>query len=137
MNSHGRTQIVILGAGFGGVYTAMHLEKLLAHANSDQFPDEADTFRFKFHGLFYVAPAQNSYMCRLRISNGILKHWQVVGLADLGHNQAAGLADELLAFLESIGMGALLADDMGLGKTVQAIAACEQPPRPADSSSAA
>ena len=32
MNSHGRTQIVILGAGFGGVYTAIHLEKLLAHA---------------------------------------------------------------------------------------------------------
>jgi NADH dehydrogenase len=32
MNSHGRTQIVILGGGFGGVYTAMHLEKLLAHA---------------------------------------------------------------------------------------------------------
>jgi NADH dehydrogenase len=32
MNSHGRTKIVILGAGFGGVYTAMHLEKLLAHA---------------------------------------------------------------------------------------------------------
>src|SRR2546422_1956699 len=32
MKSNGRTQIVIVGAGFGGVYTAMHLEKLLAHA---------------------------------------------------------------------------------------------------------
>ena len=32
MKSNGRTKIVILGAGFGGVYTAMHLEKLLAHA---------------------------------------------------------------------------------------------------------
>ncbi len=31
MSTNGRTQIVILGGGFGGVYTAMHLEKLLAH----------------------------------------------------------------------------------------------------------
>jgi NADH:quinone reductase (non-electrogenic) len=31
MSTHGRTQIVILGGGFGGVYTAMHLEKQLAH----------------------------------------------------------------------------------------------------------
>src|SRR4051812_30207721 len=30
-------------------------EKLVAHADADKFPDEADTFRFKFHGLFYVA----------------------------------------------------------------------------------
>ena len=39
---------------------------LLAHAAEDKFPDEADTFRFKFHGLFYVAPAQDSFMLRLR-----------------------------------------------------------------------
>ncbi len=31
MSTNRRTQIVILGGGFGGVYTAMHLEKLLAH----------------------------------------------------------------------------------------------------------
>ena len=30
MSTNGRTQIVILGGGFGGVYTAMHLEKMLA-----------------------------------------------------------------------------------------------------------
>ena len=32
MSTNGRTQIVILGGGFGGVYTALHLEKQLAHA---------------------------------------------------------------------------------------------------------
>src|SRR5213080_5030194 len=32
MSTNGRTQIVILGGGFGGIYTAMHLEKQLAHA---------------------------------------------------------------------------------------------------------
>src|ERR671933_1181869 len=31
MSTNGRTQIIILGGGFGGVYTAMHLEKQLAH----------------------------------------------------------------------------------------------------------
>src|SRR3954462_8668215 len=40
-------------------------EKLVAHADADKFPDEADTFRCKFHGLFYVAPTQNSFMLRL------------------------------------------------------------------------
>jgi ferredoxin-nitrite reductase len=46
-------------------------------------PSPADNFRWRYYGLFYVAPAQDSYMCRLRIPNGVLKHWQFEGLADL------------------------------------------------------
>src|SRR4030088_3665698 len=46
-------------------------------------PSTADNFRWRYYGLFYVAPAQDSYMCRLRIPNGILKHWQLSGMADL------------------------------------------------------
>jgi ferredoxin-nitrite reductase len=46
-------------------------------------PTPADNFRWRYYGLFYVAPAQDSYMCRLRIPNGILKHWQLAGMADL------------------------------------------------------
>src|SRR5436190_16957606 len=46
-------------------------------------PNPADNFRWRYYGLFYVAPAQDSYMCRLRIPNGILKHWQFAGLSDL------------------------------------------------------
>jgi ferredoxin-nitrite reductase len=46
-------------------------------------PSPADNFRWRYFGLFYVAPAQDSYMSRLRIPNGILKHWQFAGLADL------------------------------------------------------
>ena len=46
-------------------------------------PKPADNFRWRYYGLFYVAPAQTSYMCRLRIPNGILKHWQFAGVADL------------------------------------------------------
>ena len=58
-------------------------EKLVAHADSDKFPDEADCFRFKFHGLFHVAPAQNSFMLRLRLPAGEITSHQLHGLADL------------------------------------------------------
>ena len=47
-----------------------------AESAKGQFPKGVDNFRWRFHGLFYVAPTQNSYMCRLRIPNGILSHWQ-------------------------------------------------------------
>jgi ferredoxin-nitrite reductase len=57
--------------------------RLKQQAASNAAPSPADNFRWRYYGLFYVAPAQDSYMCRLRIPNGILKHWQVAGLADL------------------------------------------------------
>jgi len=58
-------------------------DKLKEQAEKNEPPKPADNFRWRYFGLFYVAPAQSSYMCRLRISNGILKHWQFEGLADL------------------------------------------------------
>jgi ferredoxin-nitrite reductase len=39
-----------------------------------------------------VAPAQNSYLCRLRIPNGILSHWQFAGVADLAERYGGGYA---------------------------------------------
>ena len=54
-----------------------------AQAEAGTYPKPDDNFRWRYHGLFYVAPAQNSYMCRLRIPNGILKAWQFAGVADL------------------------------------------------------
>src|SRR4029079_5537641 len=53
-------------------------------------PKPADNFRWRYYGLFYVAPAQDSYMCRLRIPNGIVKHWQLSGLADLAVRYGGG-----------------------------------------------
>ncbi|MFI5336035.1 MAG: NirA family protein [Opitutales bacterium] len=58
-------------------------DKLLAHADADKFPDEADTFRFKFHGLFYVAPTQDSFMVRLRLPAGEITAAQLRGLAGI------------------------------------------------------
>jgi ferredoxin-nitrite reductase len=57
--------------------------RLKQQAAKNEFPKPADNFRWRYYGLFHVAPAQNSYMCRLRIHNGILKHWQLKGVADL------------------------------------------------------
>jgi ferredoxin-nitrite reductase len=58
-------------------------ERLKQQALTNSPPSPADNFRWRYYGLFYVAPAQDSYMSRLRIPNGILKHWQLAGLADL------------------------------------------------------
>jgi ferredoxin-nitrite reductase len=59
-------------------------------AASGTYPKPEDNFRWRYHGLFYVAPAQNSYMCRLRIPNGILKAWQFAGVADLAELLGGG-----------------------------------------------
>lgn len=65
-------------------------DRLKAQAAKDEFPKPADNFRWRYYGLFYVAPAQDSYMCRLRIHNGIMTQWQMAGLADLAERYAGG-----------------------------------------------
>jgi ferredoxin-nitrite reductase len=67
-------------------------ERLKAHAAKNEYPKPADNFRWRFFGLFYVAPNQNSYMCRLRIPNGILKAAQFAGIADLAERYGGGYA---------------------------------------------
>ena len=65
-------------------------ERLKEQAKNNAPPTPADNFRWRYYGLFHVAPAQDSYMCRLRIPNGILKHWQMAGLADLAEGYGGG-----------------------------------------------
>ena len=36
-------------------------DEIAANASSAQFPKGTDVFLYKFHGLFYVAPAQDSF----------------------------------------------------------------------------
>jgi ferredoxin-nitrite reductase len=66
--------------------------KLEEQAAKDEFPKPPDNFRWRFFGLFYAGPAQDAYMCRLRIPNGILKHWQFAGLADIADRHAGRYA---------------------------------------------
>jgi len=67
-------------------------ERLKEHAAKNVYPKPPDNFRWRFFGLFYVAPNQNSFMCRLRIPNGILKAAQFAGVADLAERYGGGYA---------------------------------------------
>ena len=59
-------------------------------AKENRFAKQLDDFRIRFHGLFYVGPTQDAYMCRLRIHNGILRAWQFRGVADLARQYGGG-----------------------------------------------
>ena len=67
-------------------------DRLKEQVERNEPPKPADNFRWRYYGLFYVAPAQDSYMCRLRIPNGVLKHWQFAGVADLAERCAGPYA---------------------------------------------
>src|SRR5690349_1137320 len=68
-------------------------DRILEHAEANKLPNEEDTFRFRYFGMFYVAPAQNSFMLRCRIPAGELSAAQLAGLADIadefGNSKAA------------------------------------------------
>src|SRR6059058_3384329 len=66
--------------------------RLKAQAANNEPPKADDNFRWRFYGLFYCAPNQTAYMCRLRIPNGILKHWQFAGVGELAERYAGGYA---------------------------------------------
>ncbi|HEX9323847.1 MAG TPA: NirA family protein [Xanthobacteraceae bacterium] len=68
-------------------------EEIRANAEAGRFPKGTDVFLHKFHGLFYVAPAQDAFMCRLRIPNGILGAHQLRGIAEIAERYAGGYAD--------------------------------------------
>ena len=68
-------------------------ERLLAHADADKAPDPENLYRFKFHGLFYVAPAQDSYMLRIRVPACEITAAQCHGLAKLATELGNGFVD--------------------------------------------
>jgi ferredoxin-nitrite reductase len=68
-------------------------DEVVGRAEAGQFPKGIDVFLTKYQGLFYVAPAQDSFMCRLRIPNGILSAGQMRGLADAADSFGGGYAD--------------------------------------------
>ena len=68
-------------------------DEMLAAATDARWPKGTDLFLWKFHGLFHVAPAQDAFMCRLRIPGGELSSWQLNGLAELSERFAGGYAD--------------------------------------------
>ncbi len=68
-------------------------DDLRRHAEENRFPQGTNVFLFKFHGLFYVAPAQDSYMCRLRFPAGIVTAHQLRGVAEIAESYGGGYTD--------------------------------------------
>lgn len=67
-------------------------DELMEHAAENKFPDKKHTFLFRFHGLFYVSPAQNSMMLRLRMPAGELTALQLRGIAEIAQEWGGGYA---------------------------------------------
>lgn len=67
-------------------------ETMLDNAAREKFPEGGDVFRYKFHGLFYVTPAQESMMLRCRIPGCVLRSHQLAGLAEIAEDWGGGYA---------------------------------------------
>lgn len=65
-------------------------DTLLDNAARDKFPEGGDVFRYKFHGLFYVSPAQESLMLRCRIPGCVLRAEQLEAIADIAGDWGGG-----------------------------------------------
>ncbi len=68
-------------------------DELLTHTNEDKTPNPENTYRFKFHGFFYVAPAQDSFMLRLRVPGAVLSSAQLHGIAEMAADWGSGRVD--------------------------------------------
>ncbi len=64
--------------------------QLIENAQFDKAPDKEDLFRFKWHGLFFLAPAKEAFMARLRIPGGQLKSFQLRELAAVAGELTSG-----------------------------------------------
>jgi len=63
---------------------------LLEHAAANKAPDKENVFRFKWHGLFFLAPNKEAFMCRLRIPAGQVKSYQLRELACIARELTTG-----------------------------------------------
>ena len=65
-------------------------DELCARSQEGAYPRGIDVHLAKYFGLFFVAPAQNSYMCRLRLPAGIMSTHQFRGVADIAEQYGGG-----------------------------------------------
>ncbi|MBB5692045.1 NirA family protein [Muricoccus pecuniae] len=68
-------------------------DEVEARARAGRFPHGLENLATRWHGLFYVGPAQDSFMCRLRIPGGILSSWQARGIAEVAEDCGGGYVD--------------------------------------------
>jgi ferredoxin-nitrite reductase len=65
-------------------------EQIIQNAESNKLPDKEEVFRFKWNGLFFLAPVKNAFMARLRIPGGLLRSYQLRELAKVAAELTSG-----------------------------------------------
>ena len=63
---------------------------LLENAVANTAPDKEDIFRFKWNGLFFLAPNKDAFMARLRIPGGQLRTFQLREIAQVAKDLTTG-----------------------------------------------
>ncbi len=64
--------------------------QMLENAALNRAPEKDDAFRFKWNGLFYLAPNKDAFMARLRIPGGVLKTFQLREIAGVARGLTTG-----------------------------------------------
>jgi len=64
--------------------------QLEENALTNTAPDKESVFRFKWNGLFWLAPNKDGFMCRLRIPGGVVKTFQLRELAAIAKELTTG-----------------------------------------------
>ena len=67
--------------------------QMVAAAAAGTPPEGGDVFRYKYHGLFWVAPAQDFFMVRIKIPGNVLTVYQARQLAKMSDDLANGFVD--------------------------------------------
>jgi ferredoxin-nitrite reductase len=65
-------------------------QQLLDNAVTNQAPDKEEAFRFKWNGLFFLAPNAPAFMARLRIPGGVVQGFQLKELARIAGELTSG-----------------------------------------------
>lgn len=68
-------------------------DEVAARGEQGVFPKPLDDFIGRYHGLFFVGPAQDAFMCRLRIPGGILSAAQAIEVAAIAEECGGGYVD--------------------------------------------
>lgn len=58
-------------------------DRLIEESRNNVAPASADVFRWRWFGLFFQPMVDKTFMCRARVPNGSVKHWQFSELAKL------------------------------------------------------
>jgi ferredoxin-nitrite reductase len=68
-------------------------DTMVEDAAANRFPQGGDLFRYKYFGLFHVAPVQDALMLRTRVAGCALRSDQMRCLADIAETWGGGYAD--------------------------------------------